>query len=358
MKNIYKITLAFSLLTIVSCKESVKENTTIKEEVIQVKVDTIKPNATPSFTATSGKIVAVNSANISTRIMGYVKKVHVKTGDKVVKGQLLIEVNDSDLQAKKQQVKSRIIQANTTFINSKKDYQRYQQLFKENSASQKELDNITSQFEISKANVSAAKEMFNEVESQIKYFKITAPFNGVVVNKFIEEGNMTTPGVVLISIEDVSKTKVETMVTENQITTIKKGAEVIVSVGAIDEVFKGKVAEISTSSINTGGQFLVTVLLNKSNSKVLSGMFSTVRFYANKKGIQNTVMIPEKAIIKRGQLSGIYTISNSNTAILRWLRLGKKQGKNIEVLSGLTQGETYITSSEGKLFNGAKVSIQ
>ena len=70
------------------------------------------------------------------------------------------------------------------------------------------------------------------------------------------------------------------------------------------------------------------------------------------------VLIPNKALITNGQLSGIYTVSQSNTAILRWLRLGRNYGNQVEVLSGLSTDETYIVSAGGKLYNGAKISIQ
>ena len=69
------------------------------------------------------------------------------------------------------------------------------------------------------------------------------------------------------------------------------------------------------------------------------------------------VLIPTEAIITNGQLSGIYTVSQSNTALLRWLRLGRTFGDQVEVLSGLNVGEAYIVSAEGKLFNGIKISL-
>ena len=66
----------------------------------------------------------------------------------------------------------------------------------------------------------------------------------------------------------------------------------------------------------------------------------------------------EAALVKEGQLTGVYTIGSGNVAILRWLRIGKTFGNQVEVLSGLSANEQYIVSAEGKLFNGAKVSAQ
>ena len=70
------------------------------------------------------------------------------------------------------------------------------------------------------------------------------------------------------------------------------------------------------------------------------------------------VLVPQQAIVKRGQLTGIYTVSQSNTAMLRWLRLGRTFGDNVEVLSGLAADENYIVSAEGKLYNGANITIK
>jgi multidrug efflux pump subunit AcrA (membrane-fusion protein) len=91
---------------------------------------------------------------------------------------------------------------------------------------------------------------------------------------------------------------------------------------------------------------------------ILSGMFATVQFPVERKTTSELVLIPTDAIVTNGQLSGVYTVSESNTALLRWLRLGRTYGNNVAVLSGLNADESYIVSAEGKLFNGAKISIQ
>jgi hypothetical protein len=70
------------------------------------------------------------------------------------------------------------------------------------------------------------------------------------------------------------------------------------------------------------------------------------------------VLVPESALVRQGQLTGVYTVGSDNVAILRWLRIGKTFGNQLEVLSGLSADEQYIVSAEGKLFNGAKVSVQ
>ena len=126
-------------------------------------------------------------------------------------------------------------------------------------------------------------------------------------------------------------------------------------VKSINKTIQGKVAEISTSAKNTGGQYLVKVKLEKTPANILSGMFTTIQFPIDKKNTSTMVLIPVDALVKNGQLSGIYTVSQTNTAMLRWLRLGKIYGDKVEVLSGLNADESYIVSAEGKLFNGVKI---
>lgn len=359
MKTIYKILFILTPLLLVSCNENNQRITKDKTSPIVVKTNKAINNSNTPFITTSGKIQAENSAEISTRIMGFVNKIHVKVGDKVQKGQLLISINNTDLHAKKAQIKSNIIRAKAGFKNAEKDYNRYKVLFKQKSASQKELDDITTNYKMAKANLDAVIQMKNEINAQFTYSNIKAPFSGIITNKFIEKGAMANPGMPLISIEEKGDFKVITMVPESEISKIKKGITVDVLVKSIHKMIKGKVTEISTSAKNTGSQYLVKISLEKTTATVLSGMFVTVQFPIEKT-VSNTnmVLISKKAIVKRGQLRGIYTVSQSNKALLRWLRLGRTYGNQIEVLSGLSINESYIISSDGKLFNGAKISIQ
>lgn len=359
MKNyIYIITLFSASIFITSCgsedKKAVKDNS----PAIKVTVSNTTENSNNPFLSVSGKIQATNSADLSTRMMGFVTKVHVNVGDKVRKGQLLISINNSDLQAKKAQVNAGIAKAQTAFNNAEKNYNRFKNLMASNSISQKEMDDMTVNFEMAKAGLETAKQMKNEINAQFTYSNITAPFSGVITSKNIDNGDMANPGMPLISLETPKDFEVIAMVPESEISKIKNGTEVNVLVKSINKTIKGKVSEVSSSAKNTGGQFLVKIDLAKTNASILSGMFSTVQFPVEKSASSSMVLIPAEALVKNGQLSGVYTVSQTNTALLRWLRLGRTYGNQVEVLSGLSASESYILSAEGKLYNGAKITIQ
>ena len=278
---------------------------------------------------------------------------------KVFKGQLLLSVNSADISAQKAQVGASIAEATAAFKNAEKDYNRFKALFESNSASQKEMDDMTANYEMAKARLEAANQMRNQVNAQLSYSNITAPFSGVITGKYINAGDMANPGMPLISIENPGKFQVIAMVPESEITSIENGASVEVLIKSTNQILNGTVTEVSTSTKNTGGQYLVKVVLDETDVNLLSGMFASVQFPSEKTSEENSpILIPTSAIIERGELRGVYAVSQSNTALLRWLRLGKQFGDQTEVLSGLSADDKFVLSSESKIVNGSKLNVQ
>lgn len=362
MKNttIYKnafIALVLGI-TLASCGSD-KEQKQDGGPAVPVTVAEVETGDSNTILAGSGQITALNNATLSTRMMGYVESLPVKIGQKVNKGDLLISINNVDLRAKKAQVEASIAEATVAFNNAKKDYERFQNLFNENSASQKELDDMTARYEMAKARLESANQMKNEVNSQFAYANIRAPFSGVVTNTYIDEGDMANPGVPLVSVESPGGFEVVTKVAENNISGIAVGMKALVQVKALDTIVTGKVTELSASAQNTGGQYLMKVQLDQTDARILSGMYANIRLETEQESNgSDIVTVPSKALVHKGQLTGVYTMGQDNVALLRWLRLGETYGDEVEVLSGLSKGETYIVSAEGKLYNGAKVTIQ
>lgn len=355
--NIYLL-IALVLATIsTSCGSSQEKENTPTAPAITVSTAVVSGTTTQTQINASGKIAAKNSAVISTRIMGHIDDVHVKIGDKVTKGQVLLSINNADLQAKKAQVAAGISVANAGYTVALKDYNRFKNLFKSNSVSQKEMDDITAHFNMAKAQLEAAEQMKNEVAAQFQYAKITAPFTGVITHSFYNKGDMATPGMPLLNMEGEGDFEVNTTVSAHEVVNIKKGEAVNITIDAIGKTVQGTVNEVSSSAQNNGGQYPVTIVVNKTKATLLSGMFATVQFSV-KNNNTNKVLIPKEALVYKGQLTGIYTPSEHNTAILRWLRIGQTHNNHIAVLSGLTTGETYIIDADKKLYNGAHITVK
>ena len=176
MKKHFQITIAITLsLFMANCGDKDSKSVADNSSAIAVKTSQVETNDSRPFLSVSGKIQATNSAELSTRIMGYVNKVYVNVVDKVRKGQLLVSINNADLQAKKAQINAGITEATAAFNNAEKDYNRFKNLFADKSASQKEMDDMTANFEMAKARLESANQMKNEIRAQFAYSNITAP---------------------------------------------------------------------------------------------------------------------------------------------------------------------------------------
>ncbi len=351
------ILIAIASVSLYACSNGQEEEIVVdNSKAIPVSIAKAKANGAKSTINGSGQIHAFESANISTRMMGRVEKVQAKSGMKVKKGDLLIAISSADLQAKAAQVDANIAQANAAFQNASNDYERFKNLHKSGSASDKELENMKSRYEMAKASLDAAKSMKQEVLAQFEYLNIRAPFDGTIANTFVKAGDMASPGFPLINLESMAKLEAIVMISESDIRDIKAGQKATIHIKSADKHAAATVREVSYSSKNTGGQYIVKLDLSGQNEEILPGMFVNAEIEADSIAENTPVVVPTTAIIRKGQLSGIYTPTEDGVAILRWLRLGEVKDKQVEVLSGLLAGEDYILSSEGRLYNGIKIS--
>lgn len=360
MKHIIYTILATSLISLSSCSSNDKEIVDNETPIVVTTNKAIQDTISGGTFSASGKLVAGNTSNVSTRMMGYITKINANVGQYVRKGQTLVNINNTELKAKEGQVNAQISQAQANFNIAEKDYNRFKNLYESQSASQKELDDMTARMEMARANLNAAQQMRAEVRSQYGYTNIAAPISGVVTQKYVNEGDMANPGMPLLTIESQGNIQAEVLVSEAYINQIKRGMSVKVIQKNTGEELEGTVDEISMSAVQTGGQYVVKI--DVKGEDILPGMYVNVVFPVEKVADQSfdseSVFVPKDALVKNGQLTGIYTVSQSGTAVLRWVEIGKDLGDQVEVLSGLSNDEAYITSANGKLYNGVKVSLK
>jgi len=355
--------IASTVLLFNACSSGESNKVIDNENPITVTTSAITTGASANGFTVTGQIEAAHSTNVATRIMGYITKIYVKAGDRVNAGQLLFTVNSNDIQAKQSQVDAMLKQSEAAFHVAQKDFDRYTALYKQNSASVKELEQITMQYQTAKAGVEAAKGMQHEVKSQLTYANVVAPFSGVVTQKLADEGSLANPGMPILTIEQGGSLQVTAMVPETEIASLKVGDAANVNVDAANKQFQSKLIQINPSSQFTGGQYIIKLSIPSSDAnKLMAGMYAQIKIQTKtvtvKSDTSNTVMIPTSVLVYRDQLVGVYTISAQNTAMLRWLRIGKTEGDKVEVLSGLAKNEAYIIKAEGNLYNGVKVSVK
>ena len=150
----------------------------------------------------------------------------------------MFTVNSNDIQAKQSQVDAMLKQAEAAFHVAQKDFERYNALYKQNSASAKELEQITMQYQSAKAGVEAAKGMQHEVKSQLTYANVVAPFSGVVTQKLADEGSLANPGMPILTVEQGGALQITATVPETEIAQVKLGEIANVQIDAANKHFK------------------------------------------------------------------------------------------------------------------------
>ncbi len=354
--NQIAILLAFGGV-LLACSGNEKENQSAKEEAVPVTVGSVSTLST-GYITTSGQVTSKETAVISTRVMGFVTGFKVKVGDKVQKGQLLVTISNGEILAKRAQAQAMIEEAEVALKDAKKDYERYEELYKQKSASAKEFENVTLQYNSLKTKAEAAHQMKNEADAMLTYTNLTAPFSGVVTQRNLDEGSLANPGMPIVMVEQEGSYEVRASVSEADIANIKTGMVAELEVKSTGKKYNGKISEVSTSSQYSGGQYMIKISAPPQQD-LFSGMYVNVSIPLTKTSAkENSILVPASALIYKDQLVGIYTVSQSNQALLHWLKIGKTTGDKVEVLSGLKAEEKFILQSEGKLYNGAPITVK
>jgi len=361
--GILKGALGLSLIAFLSCSSSQKDGLKIASES-NVEVIIAQPLAfNSSVINLSGQVEGSQKATLSTRIMGLITKVYVKLGDPVHEGQLLVSISNQDLQAKKGQIEASISTAQAGLSNARKDLDRFNLLAKQNSATPKELENITLQYKTALSQLDAAIQMRKEIDANLKYARLTAPFSGNVIQKLADVGSLASPGTPILTIEQIGTYQVNASVPENQINQIHLGDLAAVHIESANKILKGTITQINSSSEYSGGSYIIKVSLPQDSQKdIRSGMYANISIDKKTTNLgdnsTHSVLVPVSSIIHKDELEGLYTLGNNNTALLRWVRLGKTFGDQVEVLSGLEKSESFIVHANGKLYDGAPIRVK
>jgi len=340
-----------------ACSSSPKEETK-NEATISVIVATPSSNNNSGVQA-SGQIESGQTAMVSTRVMGYITSIKVKAGDQVKQGQLLVTISNDDLMAKRAQVQASVSEAEAAAKVSAKDLERFTQLYNKQSASAKELENVNLQNQSVHAKLEAARQMRNEVNAMLAYTRITAPFSGVITQKFMEAGSMANPGMPILALEQTKSFQAVIAVPEADVMKVQKKGMVKITVKSTGDAFMAPISEISPSSQFSGGQYIAKIAIPDKNAKALkAGMYVNAFIEADGKQTAEALLtIPVESVVNKEDLTGVYVVGSNQQALLRWIRLGKTLGDRVEVLSGLSQNESFVVKAEGRIYNGAKLKI-
>lgn len=349
------------------CKEKIQPGAAdMKRPAVEgVTVTEVSPSKVSEAYETSGTVRAVSVSNVSGRMMGTVTSIHVKEGDFVRSGQVLMTIDDSDVSQKVKAAEAGHNEALKALEAAKQGralaeitYQRYKKLNDEKAVSQQEMDQIETRKNIADIEYGRVQEMVNravagmaEAKVYQGFTKITSPLSGVVTEKKIEVGSMAVPGAPMFTVENTSAYNVEINVDEGLSGRIRPGMPVDVELASTGQKIKGNIKEIVPSVDPASRTFLVKISVHSPGLR--SGMYAKVVI---PNGSKDAIVVPEKAVVEKGQLTGVYAVDEKGVLTYRLVRPGKKHENGIEILSGLGPKERIITEGVEKAVDGGVVS--
>jgi len=289
---------------------------------------------------TSGSVKAINSSNIASRILAGVNMVVVEDGDSVQKGDLLVVLDNNDILAKAQSAEAAYNEAvrNREIAEAEKNlaeitYKRYKNIYEARALTKQELDEAAAKYNIAWFNHKRAIETENRAKASLDeagfvlgYSKIYAPISGIVTDKNIDAGDTASPGQVLLTIKDVNNLEIISEVDESYLDMVKKGDMV-----KIDNKFDAEISDVVSSVDPISRTFKIRIKLAEPGFK--DGQYVKVAIPV---GQREAIMIPVSAVVKKGQLEGVYDAEGK----FRLIKTGRRQGDMIEVLSGLEAGDS------------------
>jgi RND family efflux transporter MFP subunit len=332
-----------------------------RQRVSGVRIETIRPTEVDKYYETSGTVISKSVSVISSRIMGTVTSLKVKEGDKVRAGQLLLTLDDRDIRQKVKAAREGHEEAKKGLEAAKENrnlvditYRRYKNLYDEKALTGQELDQIETKKKVARidleraeANVRRAEAGLREAEVYQGFGRVTAPTAGIVTGRKTDVGSMAVPGTPLMNIEDNSSYRIEIKGNETLSGRITKGMEADVFIGALDRRFMGKVVEVVPSVDPASRSFLVKIALKGEGLR--NGFYGRVSIPVGKKKV---LLVSGSAVVKRGELTGLYTVGRDNVMSYTLIRVGKVYGDRVEVLSGLTPDERVVVEGVDKAVDG------
>ena len=321
---------------------------------VACSLGSVRVENVPSFVPAAGSLQADQSVMVSTRMMGWVKRIHVTEGQTVAQGDPLLTIDDSDLKAKQAQAEAGLAEARAVLANAEKMAERFENLYAEQAVSKQQLDDVLTGRDRAAAAVKMATAAVQEVKVHLSYLDIKAPTGGVVARKMIEEGNMANPGMPLLILEQAGRMKVVAHVGEKDVSSIKAGDFVTVNVTSLkDAVYEVPLARVIPTANPGSRTYDIEAYLPNPDGRLKSGMFARVNVAV---GSRDAILAPSAAIVERGQLKGVWIVDDLDSIVsLRWVRLGHPYGGDIEILAGLSGGESVVLASEPPLAEGDRV---
>lgn len=333
-----------------------------KEEKITFDTAAVAPeNIMNSITAT-GTIEPVTSVTVGTQVSGIVSKLFVDYNSVVKKGQVIAELDKTNLMSQLNTAKTQLATAQSQLNYQTANYKRYKTLFEKGLVAADDFDNAKLSYTQAKEQVASAKEEVQRAQTNLGYATITSPIDGVVLSKSVEEGqtvaaSFSTPELFTIA-QDLTNMQVVADVDEADIGDVKEGERVTFTVDAYpDDTFEGEVKQVRQEATTTNNVVTYEVVISAPNAdlKLKPGLTANVTIYtAERKGVLSVPskalrFTPQKETVGKMKIVDVANAKNKvwtidgNSIVAHKVNIGMTDGTNTQIVGGIAEGTKVIT---------------
>lgn len=291
-----------------------------------------------TFEPVPATIQAKQTTFISARIIARIERINVRAGDTVTTGQLLVELDNSDLKSRVAQARTQIDSIQARLIEAKKSLDRSIELRQQSVIPIADLDKARSNYDALVADNSTAQQALFEAQTGLEFSRIRSPINGRIVDRFAEPGDTAQPGSKLLTIYNPLSLRVEANVRERLALTLVIGQALATSLPSLDQQVESEIEELVPAGDPGSRSFRVKARLNTTQG-LLPGMYAQLMVPTEK---QSLLLVPADRVAQVGQLSVVWVATEHNVN-RQFVRLGKAYPDNmVEVVSGLREGDRLL----------------
>ncbi len=306
---------------------------------VPVHVQTAESKKQTATEEVVGTVRAKLRATLEAKVSGRIEKLPLVLGQSVRAGDLIARLDAPEIQARLEQAQAGLDQAD-------RDWKRISSLLQQQAVTRADYDAADARYRLAKAAVAEAQAMLGYVE-------VRAPFDGVVMKKWAEVGDLAAPGKPLVGIEDTSALQVEADVPEAIASRIRRDARLGIRVDSLTNELLGVVAEIAPAADPLNRTLRVKLDLPESPG-LMPGQFARLVVPV---GESSSLRVPASAVVQRGQLEIAFVAANQR-AQLHLVKTGKRLGDEVEILSGLDAGDAVIVDGAAQLVDGQPVEVK
>lgn len=326
-----------------------------EEEKYRVNVKTGQV-ATMDLITTSpliGSVQAEDQVVLAAALQAKITGVYVKVGDYVTSGTTLVTLDTSSASGSYGQASAALNMASEGLRSAETNYERMKILYEEGAISQQALEQAQTACVTAKEQVNQAQSALQSAENAISYGTITSPINGYITDLNAVVGQF--PGTPLVTVSDTSSLKITANVSEYLVSEIKEGDAVSISVKSLpDQSFTGTIKTIAPAPGVGSLTYPITISIDPKQEGLMAGMFAEVHVTSNRKN--NVLAVPSDAVLIKNGEAQVVVLDGTIPQFVP-VTTGLDNGEYVEILSGLSEGQTIVTTGQHYVVAGEEVNV-